>query len=461
MKRFILSLFLLLITYSVYPQEKRLALVIGNSEYQHGGELANPVNDANSMEQVLKAVGFDVIKFENLDQRMMRQAMDNFGNLLKNYDVGLFFYAGHGIQAKGFNYLIPVDAALASETDVEYNCVRADRVLGKMEDAANKTNIVILDACRNNPFERSWTRSPTGKGLAFMNAPSGSLIAYATSPGNTASDGSGKNGLYTSALLTYLVESNLTVIQMFQQVRTMVREKSSNQQVPWESTSLEGDFYFNAGDTTIAELKANIIPSEKLGTIDWSASSGTFTDERDYKEYNWVRIGEQIWMAENINFVTGYGSWCYRDEERNCDTYGRLYNWETANQVCPSGWHLPTDNEWKVLEVHLGMSIKTSNRAGERGTDEGGKLKMNGLRYWIAGIEKATNYSGFSALPGGIYYGEKDGSSGMGEYTIFWSSTPSSGRYAWIRMLKYNSSKIRRVNDARKEYGFSVRCIKD
>jgi hypothetical protein len=227
-----------------FPDSKRVALVIGNSSYEFGGELNNPQNDAHSMAQILSALGFKVFKYVDLDQDDMRKAIDQFGEQLVNYDVGLFFYAGHGIQAKGYNYLIPVDALLMSEPDVEYNCVRADRILGKMEAAANETNIVILDACRNNPFERSWTRTPQGKGLAFMNAPSGSLIAYATSPGNTALDGTGKNGLYTSALINHIVEPDITIIEMFQKVRTFVREQSDGSQVPWESTSLEGNFYF-------------------------------------------------------------------------------------------------------------------------------------------------------------------------------------------------------------------------
>jgi hypothetical protein len=179
-------------------KEKRLA------DYIYGGTLANPINDANSMYTALTNLGFTVIKNTDSDQKLMKRAIDEFGNQLKNYDVALFFYAGHGIQVKGNNYLIPIDAKLENENDVEYNCVRASRVLAKMEGAGTKTNIIVLDACRDNPFERSWNRSSGGKGLAFMNAPSGSLIAYATSPGNTASDGKGKNGLYTSALLKYL-----------------------------------------------------------------------------------------------------------------------------------------------------------------------------------------------------------------------------------------------------------------
>jgi hypothetical protein len=221
-----------------------LALCIGNGNYLHGGTLSNPENDATDMAEALKSLGYKVVLYTNIGQNEMKRAIDEFGNELKNFKVGLFFYAGHGIQAKGANYLIPVDASISSESDVEYNCVDAGRVLGRMEGAGCKTNIIILDACRNNPFERSWTRSANGKGLAVMDAPIGSLIGFATSPGSTASDGSGRNGLYTSAILKNISEPGITIIELFQRVRKMVREYSTNQQVPWESTSLEGNYYF-------------------------------------------------------------------------------------------------------------------------------------------------------------------------------------------------------------------------
>jgi WD40 repeat protein len=223
--------------------QKRIALVIGNGTYVNS-ILANPENDAREFKNVLAQYGFDVIEYENLNQIQMKKAIDEFGLKLKNYDVGLFYYAGHGIQSKGFNYLIPVDAVLNSEQEVEYDCVQADRVLGEMEASGAKVNIMILDACRNNPFERSWTRATSGKGLAYMNAPSGTLIAYATAPGSTASDGGGSNGLYTSAILESIRIPNLTILQMFQNVRSIVSQKSNKQQIPWESTSLTGDFYF-------------------------------------------------------------------------------------------------------------------------------------------------------------------------------------------------------------------------
>lgn len=223
--------------------QKRLALVIGNGNYINS-VLANPENDAREMRNVLTQYGFDVMEFENLSQSRMKQVMDDFGEKLKDYNVGLFFYAGHGIQANGYNYLVPVDADLRSEEQVEYDCVQADRALALMEASGTTVNIIILDACRNNPFERSWTRAASGKGLAYMNAPAGTLIAYATAPGSTASDGSGKNGLYTSAILESIRIPDVTILQMFQNVRSIVSKESNKQQIPWESTSLTGDFYF-------------------------------------------------------------------------------------------------------------------------------------------------------------------------------------------------------------------------
>lgn len=223
---------------------KKLALIVGNSAYT-ASPLKNPVNDARAMSSTLKNLGFDVMYYDNVSQKEMKKAIDAFGQRLKGYEVGLFYYAGHGIQYKGRNYMIPVEADLKNEQQIEYDCIAADRVLAFMEYAESKVNIIVLDACRNNPFERSWNRSSNGSGLAFMNAPTGSMIAYATSPGNTASDGTGSNGLYTSALLKYMNTSGITIEQMFKRVRSEVEERSGGKQVPWESTSLKGEFYFS------------------------------------------------------------------------------------------------------------------------------------------------------------------------------------------------------------------------
>lgn len=229
--------------------ERRMALVIGNSDYANYGDLPNPVNDANAMVKLLYELKFKVIKYENTNQTTMKKAIDNFGKSLKGYDTGLFFYAGHGVQVKGINYLVPADADIHSATDVEYKCVQAGRILSRMEDADCKTNIIILDACRNNPFKENWnlTRniSQNGHGLAFMNAPSGSIIAYSTSPGRVALDGvSGTNGVYTSALLYHMRTSNIPIEEMFKRVRVTVEKQTNKMQTPWEATSLTGNFFF-------------------------------------------------------------------------------------------------------------------------------------------------------------------------------------------------------------------------
>jgi hypothetical protein len=226
--------------------EKRLALVIGNANYTGGNTLTNPVNDAKAIAVALRDVGFTVMMYLNSDQKSMKKAINDFGEKLQDYTVGLFYYAGHGMQVNGSNYLIPIDAVLKVEQDVEYDCVNSGQLLGKMEAAGTVTNIVILDACRDNPFSRSWSRSAgsAGKGLAFMDAPSGSIIAYATSPGKTASDGTGKNGVYTEALLQFIKVPNLSLLEFFQNVRVEVEKKSNKTQTPWESTSLKGNFFF-------------------------------------------------------------------------------------------------------------------------------------------------------------------------------------------------------------------------
>jgi hypothetical protein len=226
-------------------KQRKIALVIGCNEYEFVGHLSNPLNDANDMKRNHSELGFDVMHIENPNLKEMKIGIDNFGTELEKYDVGLFYFAGHGVQVQGLNYLIPVDANLKNERTVEYDCVRVDRVLSHMEASKTEVNLIILDACRNNPFERSWGRSAAQRGLAVMEAPKGSLIGYSTSPGYTASDGEGANGLYTGCLINDIKGVNVSVTQLFQKVRKAVMEKSKDEQIPWESTSLTGDFYFN------------------------------------------------------------------------------------------------------------------------------------------------------------------------------------------------------------------------
>jgi uncharacterized caspase-like protein len=224
---------------------RRIALVIGNGAYTSAPPLKNPPNDARDMAANLKTLGFDVSSGVNVSQREMKRLIREFGQKLKAGGSGLFYYAGHGVQARGRNYIIPVDAEIQSEADVEDSGVDVGLVLNYMDDAQNGLNIVILDACRNNPFSRSF-RSATD-GLAQVDAPTGTLIAYATAPGRVAADGAGENGLYTSELLRAMRLPGLSATDMFMQVRAEVMKKTGNKQVPWESSSLVGSFYFSGG----------------------------------------------------------------------------------------------------------------------------------------------------------------------------------------------------------------------
>ncbi|MGO9415195.1 MAG: SUMF1/EgtB/PvdO family nonheme iron enzyme [Syntrophobacteraceae bacterium] len=221
--------------------EKRTALVIGNAAYESGA-LRNPVNDARAMAKTLADLSFEVTLKENLNQKQMKQEIQVFGEKLQKGGVGLFYYAGHGIQVNGRNYLLPVGAAIEHEKQVEYEAVDMGAVLGEMDYAHARMNIVIIDACRDNPFARSF-RS-ISQGLASIDAPTGTLIAYATAPGSVANDGQGENGVYTGELIKAMVQPGLKIEDVFKQVRSAVREATGGRQVPWESSSLEGDFYF-------------------------------------------------------------------------------------------------------------------------------------------------------------------------------------------------------------------------
>lgn len=228
--------------------EKRTALVIGISDYP-SAPLRNPVNDARAMTQVLQEVGFEVISRTNSDQKEMKRAINRFGEKLSQKGgVGLFYFAGHGMQMNGKNYLIPQDAQIRKEQDVELESINLDRIMGEMEFAENRLNIVILDACRNDPFSRrfrkyrSWGQG--SRGLAPPNAPSGTFIAFATAPGSVAADGVGNNGLYTQELIKAIKMPGQTIEKVFKVVRRNVREQSNEEQKTWDNSSIEGDFYF-------------------------------------------------------------------------------------------------------------------------------------------------------------------------------------------------------------------------
>ena len=246
-KTLVIAFFLMLCHISFAQEEKRLALVIGNSEYA-SGRLNNAVNDANKVSSKLKTLGFDVILKNNVSNQAMGEAINDFTDKATSYDAALFYYAGHGIQSDGNNYLIPVnDNMIKKESDIKYYSEDLNRLLGRLEDSGCKLKIIILDACRNNPLSRSWHRSVASQGLAFINAPNGTLIAYSTSPGEIAIDGeNAPNSPYTTAFLQTLDTPNLSIFEFFNEVGRLVFRNTHTRQMPWVSNSaIDGEFVFN------------------------------------------------------------------------------------------------------------------------------------------------------------------------------------------------------------------------
>jgi hypothetical protein len=219
----------------------RYALVIGNSHYQYS-PLKNPVNDAKDMAEALKQVGFEVLLELDANQQHMEEAIDRFARQLTPGSIALFYFAGHGVQVNGENYLIPVGADINRQSDVRYKAVNTGQVLNAMGDSNNNLNIIILDACRNNPLPRSYRSA--ARGLARMEGPKGTIFGFATSPGSVAADGERDNGLYTEQLLKHMQTPGLSIEQVFKRVLRGVDQATQGQQIPWTESSFTGEFSF-------------------------------------------------------------------------------------------------------------------------------------------------------------------------------------------------------------------------
>ena len=237
------------------PTEKRVALVIGNANYQTAPSLANPGNDARSVAQLLNTAGFEVTAATDLTRSDMVKAVDGFISRVADRGpnaVAMIYYAGHGVQLEGENYLLPIDARISKLSDLDGNSLRLVDLMGTLETITSRMRIVVLDACRNNPFPEV---DDSGRGLAIVDAPSGSIVGYSTAPGMVAHDGDGNHSPYTSAFLNIARQPNLPIEQLFKRVRLEVNNATGGKQTPWESSSLNSDFYF-FGDTAMAATRA-------------------------------------------------------------------------------------------------------------------------------------------------------------------------------------------------------------
>lgn len=264
-------------------EELRIALVIGNESYPKGA-LRNPVNDARLIAATLNEVGFAVTTLIDADQRTMKAALAKFGeqlDLAGENAIGLFYYAGHGVQVGGHNYLLPVDANIHTEAQVDVYGVSAQNVLRQMEFARNRLNIVILDACRDNPFKRSFRSA--ARGLAQMQAPKGSLLAFATAPGSVAADGKGKNSPYALALSEMMKAPGAEVLDLFRDVRIKVGRTTGDEQVPWFQSSLDGRFYFTAAAAPAGAPRGGP-PAVSNEAVFWQSIAGS-RNPADFEAY--------------------------------------------------------------------------------------------------------------------------------------------------------------------------------
>jgi hypothetical protein len=250
--------------------EKRIALVIGNSAYRNITPLDNPSRDASLVAETLSGLGFTLVGGRaqlDLDKPAMDNAVQTFGRQVQGADVALFYYAGHGVQVSGSNYLVPTSANPTREADVDFQMTDVNLVLRQMQGSGTRLNLVILDACRNNPFGTRGLRSSDG-GLAQMRAPEGTLISYATQPGSVALDGSDGHSPYTKALATAVKQPGLDVFQTFNQVGLAVKRETGGAQQPWVSSSpIDGTFYFVAPAVQSSSLVAAIEPGAGSGGL--------------------------------------------------------------------------------------------------------------------------------------------------------------------------------------------------
>jgi Caspase domain len=293
---FALSLASLLPSLAQAPVDLRVALVIGNAAYPGNAALINPTNDAKAMGEVLRGLGFSVVETRDASRAQMNAAIAQVRDKLRGKQgVGMLYYAGHGLQLDWRNYMVPVDAKISTASDVPTQSIDINQVLEAFKQAGTRMNILVLDACRDNPYS-----SANAKGLAQMDALPGTFLAYATAPGNVAEDGTGSNGLYTSYLLQELKKPQARIEDVFKRVRLHVRQKSNGRQIPWESTSLEDDFVFNSG---VLPLKQQSLSERDLAFIEERTAWDRVKDTRNVDDiYGFLQKFPNGEIAEIANF---------------------------------------------------------------------------------------------------------------------------------------------------------------
>lgn len=267
--------------------QKRSALIIGNSDYvgPNTQRLSNAVNDATSLSAKLEKYGFQTTVVTDGNYADMRTGLTKFGSSLEPGCSALVFFAGHGIQIDGENFLFACDTDATGENEAKYSSLSLNQVIDLLDKSQADTKIIILDACRDNPFERSWHRSPATRGLASVFAPRGTIIAFATSPGQVASDGRVGNGVYTGALLQHIDAPDCPIETVFKRIRNAVSAATNGRQTTWEHTSLSGDFYFNVSANSVVNIYGPSAIADRLFVLD--PAKGSHKIIRSLKSHDW------------------------------------------------------------------------------------------------------------------------------------------------------------------------------
>ena len=469
-----LSIFIFLTAFTAafgQDDQPKFALVIGVKSYQYVAPLQNTLNDATDVSTLLKGKGFQVIEvYDPKTKRELQDAVRKYFALLQSRPnaAGMLFYSGHGMQVDGSNYLIPTTADPQIKADIEDQCLNMDYVMQAIEQAGNPLNIFVLDACRNNPF-RSFSRS-SEKGLNMVSTPKGSYIVYATKPGSVASDGTERNGLFTSKLLEHMNSEGLKIEEVFKRVAADVSTESEDQQRPWIASDYTGSFSF-----TPLKVLPFKVDRPKPVAADFGYGSSNTTS---------VIIKDQEWITKNLSVSTFANgdkilqaltdeewmkagaakkpAWCYIYYDEEVDpSYGKLYNWYAVTDprgLVPRGWHVAKNEEYVQLIENLGGELE----AGEFMKTDKGWLPpevLGGVLFSMDN-EQVIQKSVLHFTPAGSVDSDGTVNYYAQAYGNYWTSSTINATEATGVALEEASGGAVRTN-FKKSMGLSVRCVKD